>query len=211
MDGALRCLARQGIAKTTVDDIARSAGLSRATAYRTFPRGKEGILAAVVETEVARLFSSLAVVMGEAADLEDVLVAGMVESARWLRDHEPLTYLLEHEPGAVLPFVTFGGFDQVMRTASDLAAPFFARWLEPEQASRAAEWAVRIVMAYCSDPSPHADLTVPGDTRALVRTFVLPGILALRLEAAESSDAARTSASTASSSVTSFTSALSND
>ena len=48
---------------------------------------------------MARLFSSLAVVMGEASDLEDVLVAGMVESARWLRDHEALTYLLEHEPG----------------------------------------------------------------------------------------------------------------
>ena len=183
VDGALRCLARQGIAKTTVDDIARAAGLSRATAYRSFPRGKEGILAAVVETEVARLFSSLAVVMGEANDLEDVLVAGMVESARWLQGHEPLTYLLEHEPATVLPFVTFGGFDQVMRVASDLAAPFFARWLEPEQATRAAEWAVRIVMAYCSDPSPHADLTDPVDTRALVRTFVLPGILALRLEA----------------------------
>ena len=180
VDGALLCLARQGIAKTTVDDIARAAGLSRATAYRCFPRGKEGILAAVVETEVARLFSSLAVVMGEAGDLEDVLVAGMVESARWLQGHQPLAYLLEHEPATVLPFVTFGGFDQVMRVASDLAAPFFARWLEPGQATRAAEWAVRIVMAYCSDPSPHTDLTDPADTRALVRTFVLPGILALR-------------------------------
>jgi AcrR family transcriptional regulator len=183
VDGALCCLARQGIAKTTVDDIARSAGLSRATAYRLFPRGKEGILAAVVETEVARLFSALAVAMGEAADLEDVLVAGMVESARWLRDHEALSYLLEHEPGAVLPFITFGGFDRVMGVASDLGAPFFARWLEPEQASRAAEWAVRIVMAYCSDPSPHADLSDPSDTRALVRAFVLPGILALRVDA----------------------------
>src|SRR5271154_7405038 len=190
VDGALECLARQGIAKTTVDDIARAAGLSRATAYRAFPKGKEGILAAVVETEVARLFSSLAVVMGEASDLEDVLVAGMVESARRLRDHAALAYLLEHEPGAVLPYVTFGGFDQVMRVASDLAAPSFARWLEPEQSSRAAEWAVRIVMAYCSDPSPYADLTDPADTRALVRTFVLPGILALRVEAASTASTA---------------------
>jgi AcrR family transcriptional regulator len=187
VDGALRCLARQGIAKTTVDDIARAAGLSRATAYRTFPRGKDGILAAVVETEVARLFSSLAVAMGEAGDLEDVLVAGMVESARWLRGHEALAYLLEHEPGAVLPYVTFGGFDQVMLVSSDLAAPFFARWLEPGQASRAAEWAVRIVMTHCSNPSPHADLTDPADTRALVRTFVLPGILALHFESANDS------------------------
>ena len=78
VDATLRCLARQGLAKTTIDDIAREAKLSRATLYRTFPGGKDAIVAAVVETEVARLFSSLAVVMGEAADLEDVLVAGMV-------------------------------------------------------------------------------------------------------------------------------------
>jgi AcrR family transcriptional regulator len=103
VDGALECLARQGIAKTTVDDIARAAGLSRATAYRTFPRGKEGILAGVVETEVARLFSSLAVAMGEAGDLEEVLVAGMVASARWLRWHEPLTYLWSTSPAPSCP------------------------------------------------------------------------------------------------------------
>jgi len=187
VDGALGCLARQGIAKTTVDDIARSSGVSRATVYRTFPRGKEGILAAVVETEVARLFSSLAVAMGEATDLEDVLVAGMVESARWLRNHAALAYLLEHEPGAVLPHLTFGELDRVLLAAGDLAAPFFARWLEPEQASRAAEWAVRIVLAYCSGPPAGTDLTDPNDARALVRTFVMPGILALRVEAARTS------------------------
>ena len=183
VDGALRCLARQGIAKTTVDDIAREAGLSRATAYRAFPGGKDDILAAVVETEVARLFSYLAVVMGEAHDLEDVLVAGMVESARRLRAHQALSYLLAYEPGAVLPHLTFAGQDRVLLVAGDLAAPFFARWLEPEQASRAAEWAVRIVLAYCSDQTPATDLTDPAATRALVRTFVLPGILALRVEA----------------------------
>jgi len=187
VDGALGCLARQGVAKTTVDDIARAAGLSRATLYRTFPRGKEGILAAVVETEVARLFSSLAVAMGEATDLEDVLVAGMVESARRLRSHAALSYLLEHEPGAVLPHLTFAGLDHLLMVAGDLAAPFFARWLEPEQASRAAEWAVRIVLAYCSGPPAGTDLTDPGDARALVRTFVLPGILALRVDSAGAS------------------------
>ncbi|HVT41431.1 MAG TPA: helix-turn-helix domain-containing protein [Acidimicrobiales bacterium] len=193
VDGALACLARQGIAKTTVDDIARAARLSRATVYRTFPRGKEGILAAVVETEVARLFSSLAVVMGEAADLEDVLVAGMVEAARQLRDHAALAYLLEHEPGAVLPYLTFGQMDRLLFVSGDLAAPFFARWLEPEQASRAAEWAVRIVMAYCADPSPDTDLTDPAHTRALVRRFVLPGILALRLDAPDAATTSRSS------------------
>ena len=183
VDGALRCLARQGVAKSTVDDIAREAGLSRATVYRTFPRGKDGILGAVVETEVARLFSSLAVVMGEAHDLEDVLVAGIVESARRLSSHEALGYLLAYEPGLVLPHLTFARLDQILLAVGDLAAPFFGRWLEPEQASRAAEWAGRIVLAYMSDRNPTTDLTDPDETRALVPRFVLPGVLALRLEA----------------------------
>jgi AcrR family transcriptional regulator len=182
VDGALRCLARQGLAKTTVDDIAREASLSRATVYRAFPRGKEGILAGVVETEVARLFSSLAVAMGEATDLEDVLVAGMVETARRLREHGALTYLLTYEPGVVLPYLTFAKLDRVLLAAADLAAPFFARWLEPEQASRAVEWAGRIVLAYLYDNESGTDLVDPDDTRALVRAFVLPGILALRVE-----------------------------
>ena len=188
VDGALRCLARQGIAKTTVDDIARAAGLSRATAYRTFPRGKDGILG-----RRGRDGGGPALLLPGRRHGRSRRSRGRAGRrhgrvgplAAW---HEPLTYLLEHEPGAVLPYVTFGGFDQVMLVASDLAAPFFARWLEPEQASRAAEWAVRIVMAYCSDPSPHADLTDPADTRALVRTFVLPGILALRLERGRTTD-----------------------
>jgi AcrR family transcriptional regulator len=180
VDASLRCLARQGVGKTTLDDIAREAKVSRATIYRTFPGGKDAVLEAVVETEVARLFSSLAVVMGEASDLEEVLVAGITEAAQRLSTHSAIAYLLLHEPGVILPRLTFAGMDQVLLTAGDFAAPFFGRWLEPDQASRAAEWAVRIVLAYMADPAPDTDLTDPDDTRTLVRTFVLPGILALR-------------------------------
>jgi AcrR family transcriptional regulator len=180
VDAALACLARQGLGKTTVDDIAREAGFSRATLYRTFPGGKDAVIAAVVETEVARLFSSLAVVMGEATDLEDVLVSGMVESARRLSGHGALAFLLIHEPDVILPRLIFAEMDRILFTAGDFAAPFFARWLSPDEASRAAEWAVRIVLAYLADPAPGTDLSDPEDTRALVRAFVLPGILALR-------------------------------
>jgi AcrR family transcriptional regulator len=196
VDATLRCLARQGVAKTTVDDIAREAKFSRATLYRTFPEGKEGALRAVVDTEVARLFSSLAVAMGEASDLEDVLVAGMVEAARRLTAHSALAYLVVHEPGIILPRLTFADMDRILITAGDFAAPFFARWLEPDQASRAAEWAVRIVLAYVADPAPDTDLTDSGDTRALVRTFVLPGILALRASVEDLPHAATTHPST---------------
>lgn len=180
VDAALRCIARHGTRKTTVDDLARQAGLSRATVYRAFPGGREAVFDAVVDTEVARFFSGLAVVMGEASDLEDVLVAGMIEAARRLSAHAALGYLLEHEPEVVLPHLAFSEMDRLLHSASAFAAPFFGRWLEPDQAARAAEWAVRIVVSYLFTPARGADLTTPEDTRRIVRSFVIPGIRALR-------------------------------
>ena len=69
IDGTLACLARHGTVKTTVDDIARESGVSRATVYRAFPGGRDEILGAVVDTEMARLFSALGVCLGTAGDL----------------------------------------------------------------------------------------------------------------------------------------------
>jgi len=178
VDAALRCMSRQGTRKTTVDDIAREAGVSRATLYRIFPGGKEAVTHAVVETELARFFSGLAVVMGEAHDLEDVLVAGMVYAADHLSSHRALNYLLDHEPEVVLPYLTFSPMDRVLEAASSFTAPFFGRWLEPDQSSRAAEWAVRIVVSYLSCPGG-TDLTDERDARRLVATFMVPGIMAL--------------------------------
>src|ERR1700722_13104306 len=63
VDATLACLARQGLHKTTIDDIARQAQLSRATIYRSFPRGKDAIVKAVVDTEVDHLFRSLSAAM----------------------------------------------------------------------------------------------------------------------------------------------------
>jgi AcrR family transcriptional regulator len=173
-------LASQGLAKTTLDDIAGWAGLSRATVYRAFPGGRESIMAAVVDTEVARLFSEVAVAMGEARDLEEVLVAGIVGTARRVCAHEAIGYLLEHEPGVVLPYMCFDRMNRVLAVASSFAAPFLCRWLEPDQAARAAEWAARITFSYLSRDPNGIDPTDRDDVARLVSRFVLPGVLALR-------------------------------
>ena len=179
IDGALRCIARQGVAKTTLDDVARQAGCSRATVYRVFPGGKEGVLGAVVDTEVSRFFSALAVRMGQADDLEDVLVTGMVEAASRVSRHRALTYLLDYEPEVVLPHLAFARLDTVLATASAFIAPFLGRWLDHDEAARVAEWAARIVMSYLACPADNVDLTDEDDVRRLVRSFVLPGVRSL--------------------------------
>jgi|GEM_PF-181523 len=183
VDAALACIARQGLTKTTVDDIARQAGCSRATVYRVFPGGKDAIVAAVADTEIARCFSAVAVRMGAARDLEEVLVGGMVEAARQLTGHEALAYLLGHEPELILPHLTFSHMDVLLARASSFAAPFLGRWLPPEEAARVGEWATRILLSYLACPAEGVDLTDETCTARLVRTFVLPGIDSLRVPA----------------------------
>jgi AcrR family transcriptional regulator len=179
VDGLLACIAAQGLSKTTLDDVARASGCSRATLYRVFPGGKEALLTAAVETEVSRLFSELAVRMGRAASLEDVLVAGMTGAAVIVSGHPALAFLLEHEPEVVLPHLAFEHHDRLLAVVRQYAAPFLGRWLDHDEAERVAEWATRIVLSYLGCPAGDVDLTDADDVRRMVRTYVLPGIRVL--------------------------------
>lgn len=179
VDAALACIARHGTVKTTVDDVARQAGVSRATVYRVFPGGKEELLTAVADTERARLFSALGARMGAADELSDVLVAGIVEATTRIRGHAALAYLVEHEPDVVLGQLCFDDAERLLSMAATFVAPFLGRWMDADEAVRVAEWLARIVLSYTITPSATVDLTREADARRLVETFVLPGIQAL--------------------------------
>lgn len=177
VDAALRCIARWGVAKTALDDVAREAGLSRATVYRLFPGGRDGLLEAVARVEVARFFSAVAARLDQAGDLEELLVAGMTEAGRRILDHAALQFLLAHEPEIVVPKLAFRELDTVLRCAAAFAAPYLERWLAPDEARRAAEWVTRLVLSYASTPGEEMSIADEESVRRLVRAFVLPGLI----------------------------------
>ena len=176
VDAALRCIGRWGVAKTTLDDVAREAGCSRATVYRAFPGGKDGLLDAVTRTELHRFFDRLGATLAEAVDLEDLLVRGITEANRSLTSHEALQFLLRHEPEVVLPNLTFHRAELVLGAVTAFAAPFLTPYVGTAEAGSLAEWVARLVLSYTLCPSETHDLSSPDDVRRLVRTFVLPGI-----------------------------------
>jgi AcrR family transcriptional regulator len=186
VDAALRCIARYGVNKTTLDDVAREAGCSRATIYRAFPGGKDALGEAVIETEVARLFESVARRLAGVGDLEELLVAAMDEVVERISAHRPLQFLIQHEPEVILPRVAFSAFDTVLAVAAAFLAPYLAPWLEVEDARRVGEWVTRIVMSYLLCPPAIAgsrDGSHRPDeayVRHLVQSFVLPGIRVLQ-------------------------------
>lgn len=178
VEAALRCVARWGVAKTTLEDVAREARCSRATVYRAFPGGKDALFRVVVGTEVERLFAAVRAAVLAADDLEDALVAGVTEAAVRVEGHAAFQYLLAHEPGLVLPHLAFHELDSLLRRVGGFAAPLLSRFVGSEdEGARVAEWVTRLVVSYTCSPAAGVQLTDDASVRRLVRTFVLPGLL----------------------------------
>src|SRR3954449_11309091 len=115
IDAALRCAARWGIGKTTLDDVAREGSCSRATIYRLFPGGKDALPTPTTRLELDRFFSGLAQCFDAAPDLEELLVSGVVYASRALAGHDALQFILAYEPEVVLPKGAFRKDERALR------------------------------------------------------------------------------------------------
>src|SRR6266540_621929 len=93
VEATLRCVARWGFAKTNFDDIAREAGVSRATTYRMFPGGKDRLVETVIHHEIGRLFHEAETEASAAATLEELLCVGVTMGMQMLTGHEVLRYM----------------------------------------------------------------------------------------------------------------------
>jgi AcrR family transcriptional regulator len=174
LDGALACVGRFGVAKTTLDDVAREAGCARATVYRSFP-GRRALFGAMVEREVAALGDRLLVAAADADTLADAVVAVIRTGARTFHTHAALRFVLAHEPESIAPQLSFEHGSAMLRVASALVAPAFTRFVPADRADRLGEWITRLTLSYLCNPSEHVDLDDPAQVRELVDAFVLPG------------------------------------
>lgn len=129
LEAAYACVARCGLAKTTVEAAAREAGLSRATVYRHFPGGKDELLAAVVDFEVVRFFVRLTEAVEGSTDLLDVTEASLSFAHRGLEEHVVLQQILRTEPQLLVPRIT---------ESTNRLHPFVRQFFEPYVAAEAA-------------------------------------------------------------------------
>ncbi len=197
IDAALTCIARVGLAKTTLDDVAREACCARATVYRCFP-GKQQLLAALVQREVTALGAGVVDAAAAGDTLGDAVTLAITTAARTLTNHRALAFVASYEPELLLPYLAFEREDAVLRAAGALVAPAFERFLPTARATpflvdstlrpppvaalsspclRLGEWIARITLSYLCSPSESIDICDPAHVRALVDDFVLPGFV----------------------------------
>jgi len=175
-----RCVARFGMAKTTIDDIAKESGVSRATIYRQFAGGREELLLETVGWELSNYFNRLADQVRDAPTLAELLRRGLAFAHRSIAEHLVLRKIMDTEPERLLPLIT---------TESAKTLPFIADFLLPylrrEEAAgrlrpgvdvgRAAEYLARSILSLIGAPG-RWDLDDPLQVTDLVEVELLGGI-----------------------------------
>jgi AcrR family transcriptional regulator len=180
LDAAEVCYERRGVSRTTVDDIAKEASVHRTTVYRYFGT-RDDVLAFVILRETAGVIDGAEqALLGQGPFGDRLLDAldfaiGAVERSRWL------SVLFSPESLSMTVSVAASGafrdrIRDVLRPHVEAAkgAGELREELDPDAV---ADWLVRVAqMLLMEHLSVRPDETGP-DRRALLRDFVIPGIL----------------------------------
>ena len=180
-EAGYECFGRFGMGKTTIDDVAKESGVSRATIYRLFPGGKEQLLRETVGWEMNRFFARLGERVVTAPDFESLLEEALVFAHEALREHEVLQKVLVTEPDRLLPLLTVES-QRVVAAITNFVRPY----LEQEEAAgrlragvdidEAADFVARMTLSLIGSPGSY-DLDDPAEVRRLVRGQLLGGVL----------------------------------
>jgi AcrR family transcriptional regulator len=177
-----RCVERFGMGKTTIDDIVKESGVSRATIYRQFAGGRDELLRETVAWELTNYFNRLADQVRDAPSLAELLRRGLAFAHRSVAEHAVLRKIMETEPERLLPLLT---------TESAKTLPFIADFLLPYlrreadagrlrpgvDIDRAAEYLARSILSLIGAPG-RWDLDDPDEVSDLVEVELLGGIAA---------------------------------
>lgn len=180
VEAALRCVARWGPDKTTLTDVADEAKVSRATAYRAFPGGKDALLLVVTDREVSRFFDQLADRLGEAEDLEELVALGLTGAGRALVEGRALLPLLAHMAMTRGDARSSEELHSVLRLVCECATPHLARFIDATQAPGAAELLARLAVTYALLPSNEVDICDYASVKRFTDAMLLPALNGLR-------------------------------
>jgi AcrR family transcriptional regulator len=179
--GTYECVARFGFAKTTIDDVARASGVSRATIYRIFPGGRDQLLRETVGWEMNHFFARLAEEVVDAPDFATRLERALAFARHAVLEHAVLQKVLAHEPDVLLPLLTLEQH-RVLGYIRDYLGPLLraeedaGRLVSGIDRDGAADHVARLLLSLIGTPG-RWDLTDPAQLRALVRDELLGGIV----------------------------------
>jgi AcrR family transcriptional regulator len=174
LEAAYRCVARDGMGRTTIEDIAREAGVSRPTVYRYFPGGKDALFRDVVTWEAGRVVGELTRAIGPHTELADMAEELVSAAAARIKSHEVLQKVLQTEPERLLPILVLQT-DRLIALLRPFLLLAMQRAGHDTDAESAADYVARMLLSVVGSPGCW-DLTDRAQVRRFVESQLLGGL-----------------------------------
>ncbi|MBM7442508.1 TetR/AcrR family transcriptional regulator [Streptomyces sp. HB132] len=177
LDAAREQFMTFGLRRSTVDDVAKRAKVSRVTVYRRIGN-KDSLVSACLLREYRRFVVDVDEAAAALPTTEDRLVAGFVAVLKHIREHPLVGGLLRLEPEIMLPFLTLESGPAFLAIRDYLADRLrHARRAEgrPEtDPTPVAELMVRITVSFLLNPVSCFELDDDEQVRAFARRYLVP-------------------------------------
>ncbi|MEV5826108.1 TetR/AcrR family transcriptional regulator [Spirillospora sp. NPDC052242] len=178
LDAACEQFSRMGVQRSTMEDVAKRAGVSRITVYRRFAT-KDALVEQVVRRELRRYFDQFLVDIQRAETAADRVVLGFVSSLRAIQRNPLIGGLISAEPDWLVPSMVSDGGQTLA-----VVRQFVAGQLRREQRAGnvpdgldidlVAEMMVRVSASFLAIPSLVIDLDDDEQLAMVARRFLVP-------------------------------------
>jgi len=179
LDAAEGCLEQFGPQKTSMEDVARAAGMSRATVYRYF-ENRDALLLGVASRQSSALAAEAINYLAQFNTISDWMVEGLLFTLREI-PHRPVFASLVTSLDSRASGSLFLGSTGLVQIGVNVLQPIFANAkaqgllrddVDPEML---VEWLLRMLWTYLNAPSQVA--TDEEGMRKLFRMMLIPAVL----------------------------------
>lgn len=180
LDAAHEQFCRSGIQRSSMEEVARRANLSRVTLYRRFET-KDALVEQVLLREFRRYFDRFLVDIRSARTVADRIVLGFVSSLTAIRTNSLIGGLLDAEPTLLAGLLVDDG--RMLAIARQFVAGQLRREQQADTISRemdidlTAEMMVRIAASFLMAPTDLVDLDDQDQLSVIARQFIVPMVV----------------------------------
>ena len=179
LDAAEGCLAQFGPQKTSMEDVARAAGMSRATVYRYF-ENRDALLLGVASRQASDLAGEAIQYLGNFNTISDWLVEGLLFTLREIPQRPVFASLVTSLDSSAASKLLLGSTGMI-QIGVNVLRPMFATAKEQGllrddvNIDMLIEWLLRVLWTYLNAPSQVA--TDEDSMRKLFHMMLIPAVL----------------------------------